>query len=73
MSGIVKRYGFKTVHDFYRAYTAAKTTYANYQNKADKWDKFYGTKAQNDTMQEKIQNLQRKTKQKKRANITVKR
>lgn len=30
------------------------------QDKADNWGKIYGIKAQHDTMQEKIQNLQRR-------------
>lgn len=41
LSGIAKRYGFKTVHDFYKAFAAAK-----YQTKADKWEELYGENAQ---------------------------
>lgn len=65
LSGIAKQHGFKTVQDFYKTFAAAKAAYVNYRNKADEWDKFYGIKTQNYTMQEKIQNLQRRTKQKK--------
>lgn len=50
LSGIAKRYGFQTVHDFYKAYAAAKTAYAKYHAKADKWKELYGENAQ---MQEK--------------------
>ena len=60
LSGIVKRYGFQTVHDFYKAFATAKSAYADYQDRADNWEKIYGIKAQNDTMQTKIQNLQRR-------------
>ncbi len=31
LSGIVKRYGFQTVHDFYKAFAAAKTAYDDYR------------------------------------------
>ncbi|MDE7312520.1 MAG: hypothetical protein K2N87_13015 [Eubacterium sp.] len=36
LSGIVKRYGFQTVHDFYKAFAAAKTAYDDYRDKSDK-------------------------------------
>ena len=42
LSGIAKRYGFKTVHDFYKTYAASKTAYAEYRNKADRWEELYG-------------------------------
>lgn len=60
LSGIVKRYGFRTVHDFYKVFAVPKTANADYQDKADNWGKIYGIKSQHDTMQEKIQNLQRR-------------
>lgn len=60
LSGIVKRYGFQSVHDFYKAFAVAKSAYADYRDRADNWKKIYGIKAQKDTMQEKIQNLQRR-------------
>ena len=60
LSGIARRYGFQTVHDFYEAFAAAKTANADYRDKADNWEKIYGIKAKNDTMQEKMQNLQRR-------------
>ncbi len=41
-------------------FAAAKTANADYRDKADNWEKIYGMKAKNDTMQEKIQNLQRR-------------
>ena len=39
LSGIAKRYGYQTVQDFYRAYHAAQNVYADYQDKAAKWEK----------------------------------
>lgn len=30
------------MHDFYKAFAATKTTYNDYQNKADKWEERYG-------------------------------
>ena len=36
LSGIAKRYGYQTVQDFYRAYHAAKSAYADYQEKEAK-------------------------------------
>ncbi len=65
LSGIAKRYGFQTVHDFYKVLAVSKTANADYQDKVDNWEKIYGIKAQHDTMQEKIQNLQRRTCQQK--------
>ena len=40
--GIVKQYGFQTVHDFYKVFAASKTANADYQTKADKWKERYG-------------------------------
>ena len=46
LSGIAKRYGFKTVHDFYKTFAAAKTANDEYQTKADRWEELYGENAQ---------------------------
>ena len=59
LSGITKRYGYQTVQDFYRAYYTAKNAYADYQEKAAKWEKTYGTKKKGDSIHDKIQNYQR--------------
>ena len=59
LSGIAKRYGYQTVQDFYRAYHTAKNAYADYQNKAAKWEETYGTKVNRDTVHGRIQNYQR--------------
>ncbi len=37
-----KRYGFHTVHDFYKGYASSKEAYAEYRDKADKWEETYG-------------------------------
>lgn len=59
LSGIAKRYGYQTVQDFYRAYHTAKNAYADYQDKAAKWEETYGTKAKGDTLHSRIQSYQR--------------
>ena len=46
LSGIVKRYGFQTVHDFYKVFAVSKTSNADYRDKADKWEEQYVEKAQ---------------------------
>ncbi len=60
LSGIVKRYDYQNVQDFYLAYNTAKNTYADYQDKVAKWEETYGLKERNDTLHNKIQNYQRK-------------
>ena len=62
LSGIVKRYEFQMVHDFYKAFVAAQTAYADYCDKADKWEKRYGEKAQRqekESIYKRLQNYQR--------------
>ena len=59
LSGIAKRYGYQTVQDFYRAYHTAKNAYADYQEKAAKWEEIYGTKVERDTVHSRIQSYQR--------------
>lgn len=36
LSGIVKRYGFQNVHDFYKTLAVSKTANAEYRDKADR-------------------------------------
>ncbi len=59
--GIVKRYGFQTVHDFYKTFVASKTANADYRDKADKWKKGYGEKSQKqeESVHRRLQNCQR--------------
>ena len=59
LSGIVKQYGYQTVQDFYRAYHAAQNAYADYQEKATKWEEAYGKKQKGDTIHGRIQSYQR--------------
>lgn len=59
LKGLAKRYGFHTVHDFYKVYASAKNAYADCQKKADKWKETYGTKSKGDTIHDRIQSYQR--------------
>lgn len=62
LSGIAKRYGFQTVHDFYKAFATAKTAYADYQVKADKWEERYAENAKNsekESVYKRLQNYHR--------------
>lgn len=62
LSGIVKRYGFQTVHDFYKAFAAAKTAYDDYRDKSDKWEERYGKAAhrqEKESVHKRLQNYQR--------------
>ena len=61
LSGIVKRYGFQTVHDFYKVFSVSKTANAEYRNKVDKWEEQYGEKVQNkeESISKRLQNYQR--------------
>ncbi len=61
LSGIVKRYGFQTVHDFYKVFAVSKTANADYRVKADQWEEQYGEKAQNqeESISKRLQNYQR--------------
>ena len=62
LSEIVKRYGFQTVHDFYKVFAAAKTANVEYQTKADKWEELYGENAQKqekESIHRRLQNYQR--------------
>ena len=62
LSGIVKRYGFQTVHDFYKAFATAKTAYDDYRDKSDKWEERYGKAAhrqEKESVHNQLQNYQR--------------
>lgn len=63
LSGIAKRYGFQTVHDFYKTFATAKTANVSYQTKADKWEEQYGEKAQQkqpkESVHKRLQDYQR--------------
>ncbi|MDO5560851.1 MAG: MobA/MobL family protein [Oscillospiraceae bacterium] len=42
LKGIVWRYGFQTVQDFYRSYHASASAYRDYQSKVKNWESTYG-------------------------------
>lgn len=63
LSGIAKRYGFHTVHDFYKAYASAKNAYDDYQDKLDRLEESNGGNTLNqkkESMYERLQNYQSK-------------
>ena len=62
LSGIVKRYGFQTVHDFYKVFAAAKKVYDDYQDKAEKWEERHSEKVRRreESIHRRLQNFQRK-------------
>ena len=59
LPGIAKRYGYKTVQEFYVAYHTAKNAYADYLDKAAKWERTYGTRKKSDTIHNRIQSYQK--------------
>ena len=59
LSGIAKRYGYQNVQEFYRIYHKSHSAYADYQDKAAKWEETYGTKVKHDTVHNRIQSYQR--------------
>ena len=46
------------MHDFYKVFAAAKTAYADYQVKADKWEERYGENAKNSEKESVYKRLQ---------------
>ena len=63
LSGIAKRYGFYTVHDFYKAYASAKNAYDDYQDKLDRLEESNGGNTLNqkkESIYERLQNYQSK-------------
>ena len=72
LSGIAKRYGYQTVQDFYRAYHTAKNAYADYQEKAAKWEETYGSKLKSDSVHKRIQNYQKEVAERQSENTTQK-
>lgn len=61
LSGIVRRYGFQNVQDFYRAYRKAHSAYINYREQVAKWEETYGIKTYSNTLHERMINYQRDT------------
>lgn len=60
LSGIVKRYSYKNVQEFNRTYHKSYSAYITYRGQEAEWEKNYGIKAQDDTIQEKIENYKRR-------------
>lgn len=42
LSGIVRRYGYQNVQDFYRIYHKSHSTYVDYREQEVNWEKTYG-------------------------------
>lgn len=42
LTGIVWRYGYQTVQNFYRSYKSSISAYDDYQSKVEKWETTYG-------------------------------
>ena len=62
LSGIVRRYGFQSVQDFYQTYRKSHDAYVNYNQQTIKWEEAYGENVQNrkeKSVQNKIQNYQK--------------
>ena len=62
LSGIVKRYGFQNVHDFYKTLAISKTANAEYRDKAERWVEKYGEntgRQEKESVYRRLQNHQR--------------
>lgn len=55
LSGIVKRYGYQNVQDFYRVYRTARTAYMVYREKETEWKERNCMVANQETFGERIQ------------------
>ncbi len=60
LSGIAKRYGYQNVQELYKIYHQSHNAYIAYREQEAEWEKIYGIKAQEDTIQDKIQKFQKK-------------
>ena len=62
LSGIVKRYGLQSVHDFYKAFAAARTADYDYRDETDRWKETYGKNAyrkEKESVHNRLQNYQK--------------
>lgn len=62
LSGIANRYGFQTVHDFYKTFAVSKTANAEYRDKAGRWEEKYGENTgiqEKESVYKRLQNHQR--------------
>lgn len=63
LSGIVKRYGYQNVQEFYRIYHESHNAYVNYKEKVAEWEKTYGKdnqKQDNRSVLERLKNPPKK-------------
>lgn len=58
LSGIVRRYDFQNVQEFYRAYQKAKNAYTDYKEQADNWENAYGPKVKSDSLRDRMLSYQ---------------
>ena len=62
LSGIVKRYGFDTVQQFYKAIKIARDAMCRYQVDVARWEENYGEKTPpKETFEERLQLYQKET------------
>ena len=64
LSGIVKRYGYQNVQEFYRAYHKSHSFYTDYKEQESHWEKAYGKDNQREykeSLHERLKNLPKRT------------
>lgn len=64
LSGIVKRYGYQNVQEFYNIYHQFHSAYAAYKEQEAEWEKLYGTdnhKQDKESIHERLKNSPKKT------------
>ncbi len=61
LSGIVRRYGFANVQEFYNTFRTSEAAYRRYQNDLSKWKDAYGenAKPKEESFSEKLQRYQK--------------
>ncbi len=64
LSGIVKKYGYKNVQEFYRIYHQSYSAYAAYREQDSEWEKIYGSdshKQDKESILKRLKNPPKKT------------
>ena len=64
LSGIVKRYGYQNVQEFYRIYHKSHSAYVDYREQVVEWEKTYGEDSQRqdkESVLERLKNPPKKT------------
>lgn len=61
LSGIVRRYGFANVQEFYNTFRTSEDAYRRYQKDRSEWEDTYGenTKPKKESFSEKLQRYQK--------------